>query len=74
MVLLTIFIFGAVSLFGAIVYLFIRGAEKMGLPLVAHIVIFVVISGIFAWLLKRITDVFSDMSRYWFPEDVGDDK
>ena len=68
-ILLIIFIFVAVSLFGVIVYLFIRGAEQLGLPLFVHIGIFVAISGIFAWLVKRITDMVSGMSQYWFPED-----
>ena len=42
-ILLIIFTFVAVSLFGLIVYLFIRGAEQLGLPLFVHIGIFVVI-------------------------------
>lgn len=71
---LIIFSVGAVVLFGAIIYLFIRGAEQMKLPFIVHIAIFVIISGIFAWLLKRITDEVSELSRYWFPEDVDDDK
>ena len=68
-ILLIIFTVVAVSLFGLIVYLFIRGAEQLGLPLVVHIGIFVAISGVFAWLLKRISDMVSGMSQYWFPED-----
>lgn len=68
-ILLIIFTVVAVSLFGLIVYLFIRGAEELGLPLVVHIGIFVAISGVFAWLLKRISDMVSGMSQYWFPED-----
>jgi CBS domain containing-hemolysin-like protein len=68
-ILLIIFTVVAVSLFGLIVYLFIRGAEQLGLPLAVHIGIFVAISGVFAWLLKRISDMVSDMSQYWFPED-----
>jgi membrane protein implicated in regulation of membrane protease activity len=72
-ILLIIFTFGAVTLFGAIVYLFISGAERLGLPLAVHIAIFVIISGIFAWLVKRITDMVSGMSQHWFPEDDDDD-
>jgi len=72
-ILLIIFTFVAVSLFGLIVYLFIRGAEQLGLPLFVHIGIFVVISGVFAWLIKRISDMVSGMSEYWFPEDDEDD-
>ena len=72
-ILLIIFTFVAVSLFGLIVYLFIRGAEQLGLPLFVHIGIFVLISGVFAWLIKRISDMVSGMSEYWFPEDDEDD-
>jgi membrane protein implicated in regulation of membrane protease activity len=72
-ILLIIFTFGVVTLFGAIVYLFISGAEQLGLPLAVHIGIFVVISGIFAWLVKRITDMVSGMSQHWFPEDDDGD-
>lgn len=68
--LLIIFVFLAVSLFGAIIFLFISGAQQMGWPPVAHLVIFVAISGIFAWLVKRITDIISGMSQRWFPEEV----
>jgi hypothetical protein len=71
-ILLIIFTFVAVSLFGLIVYLFVRGAEQLGLPLFVHIGIFVVISGIFAWLVKRISDMVSGMSQHWFPEDDED--
>ena len=69
-ILLITLAFMAVALFGAIIYLFIRGAQQMGLPPVANIAIFVIISGIFAWLMKRITDIVSDMSERWFPEEV----
>lgn len=71
-VLLIVFTVGAVALFGAIVYLLLSGVEQLGLPVVFHVVIFVVVSAVFAWLLKRITDIGSGMSRFWFPED--DDK
>ena len=71
-ILLIILVFGAVSLFGVIVYLFISGAQRMGWPPAAHIVIFVIISGIFAWLVKRITDIVSGMSQRWFPEEISD--
>lgn len=71
-ILIIIFAFGAVSLFGLIVYLFISGAEKLGLPLAVHIAIFVVISGVFAWLMKRISDMISNMTQRWFPQDTDD--
>lgn len=67
--LLVVFVFAAVTLFGAIVYLFISGAQQLDMPSWAYIVIFVIISGIFAWLVKRITDIVSGMSHRWFPEE-----
>jgi membrane protein implicated in regulation of membrane protease activity len=63
----------AVALFAAIVYLFISGAQRLGLPSTAMIAIFVIISGIFAWLVKRITDIVSGMSQRWFPEQEESD-
>lgn len=72
--LLILFVFAAVSLFGLILYLFISGAQQLGLPPAANIIIFVGISGIFAWLVKRITDIISGMSHYWFPEEVDSNK
>ena len=71
-ILVIIFVFGAVGLFGVMVYLFISGAQQLGLPFIAHLAIFVVISGIFAWLVKRISDTVSGMSHYWFPEEFDD--
>jgi len=68
--LLILFVFAAVSLFGLILVLFISGAQQLGLPPVANILIFVMISGIFAWLVKRMTDIISGMSHYWFSEEV----
>jgi hypothetical protein len=38
-----------------------------------YIAIFVGVSGIFAWLIKRLSDTVSGMSRYWFPEDETPD-
>ncbi len=72
-ILLVTLAFIAVILFGAIIYLFIRAAQQMGLPSVANIAIFVTISGVFAWLMKRITDIVSSMSNRWFPEEVDPD-
>ena len=67
--LIIILVFGLVALFGVLIYLFIRGVQQMGLPTIANIVIFVIISGIFAWLIKRLTDIFSGFSQVWFPEE-----
>lgn len=71
-VLVIIFVFGIVALFGLFMYIFIGGAEQMGLSRTGQIAIFVVITGIFAWLVKRLSDAFSGMSRHWFPEESGD--
>lgn len=72
--LVILFAFMAVALFAAIVYLFISGAQQLGLPTTAMIAIFVIISGIFAWLVKRITDIVSGMSQRWFPEQEDFDR
>lgn len=71
-VLAIIMAFVVVSLFGVIVFLFVQGAQQLGLSRLAYLAIFVVISGIFAWVLKRLTDIAADMSRFWFPEDSDD--
>ena len=71
--LVIIFVFGIVALFGLFIYIFINGAEQMGLSTTGQIAIFVVVTGIFAWLVKRLSDVFSGMSRHWFTEEADDD-
>lgn len=48
----------------------INGAQQLGLSTTGYIAIFVVISGVFAWLLKRISDTVSAMSHIWFPEET----
>ena len=68
-ILAIILAFVLVSLFGGIVFLFIRGAQQLDLSGTAYIVIFVVISGIFAWVIKRLTDTAANLSYFWFPED-----
>lgn len=67
--LLIVFTCLIVSLFGLLIFLFISGAQRLGWPSLAYVVIFVVVSGIFAWLVKRATDIVSSLSRFWFPED-----
>lgn len=62
-------VFVIVILFGVLIYLFIKSAQQMAWPSVANIAIFVIISGIFAWLIKRLTDIVSGLGRHWFPED-----
>lgn len=68
-VLIIILMFVLVGLFGAMIYLFISGAQQWGFSTYAYIAIFVVMSGLFAWLVKRISDTASNMSHYWFSED-----
>ena len=67
--LIIILVFGLVALFGVLIYLFTRGVQQIGLPTIANIAIFVIISGIFAWLIKRLTDIISDLSEVWFSEE-----
>ena len=67
-------VFGIVCLFGLLIYFFTRGVQQMGLPAVANIAIFVIISGIFAWLVKRLADMISGLGRYWFPEEADDEE
>lgn len=61
--------FVVVCLFGALIYLFTGGAEQLGLSTTGQILIFLGISGIFAWLLKRLSDAASNAGRYWFPDE-----
>ena len=70
--LIIILVLGMVALFAIFIYLFVQGAQQMGLPTIANIAIFVIISGIFAWLVKRLTDIISGLSRRWFPETDED--
>jgi len=72
--LVIIFVFGVVFLFGALVYLFVQGAQQLGLALWMHLVILVVMSGLFAWLVKRLTDTVAGLSHHWFPEENHDDR
>ena len=68
-VLVIIFIFGVVALFGLILYLLVNGGQQLGIPRIGYIVIFVLVSGLFAWLVKRISDTASSLSHHWFPEE-----
>ncbi len=67
--LMILLAFVIVGLFGALIYMFAGGAEQLGLSSTGQIVIFLGISGIFAWLLKRISDAASDAGHYWFPDE-----
>lgn len=67
--LLIMFVCLIVALFSLLVYLFVGGAERLGWPAWAYVAILVIISGIFAWLIKRLTDSVAGLSHYWFPED-----
>jgi hypothetical protein len=71
-ILAIILAFGVVGLFGLIVFLFVHGAQQLSLSRTAYLAIFVVISGIFAWVIKRLTDIAAGMSRLWFPDDSDD--
>ena len=68
-ILIIIFTFGIVILFGVIIFFLVNGAQQLRLPITVYIGIVVVISGIFAWLVKRLSDTVSGMSHYWFPEE-----
>jgi hypothetical protein len=67
--LLIIFVCLMVTLFSALVYLLVSGAERLGGSTTIYIAILVIISGVFAWLVKRLSDTISGMSQFWFPED-----
>lgn len=67
--LLILLSFAIVGLFGALIYIFVQGAEQLGLSSPGQIVILVIISGVFAWLLKRISDTVSGLSHWWFPNE-----
>ena len=67
--LVIVLVFGAVSLFSALIFLLINGALRLGLPPVVYLGIFVIISGIFAWLVKRLADIFLKASRLWFSDE-----
>ena len=72
--LIILITFGLVFLFGILIYLFVNGAQLLRLPLIVNLGIIVIISGIFAWLLKRITDIISGMSHFWFSEEQDNDQ
>lgn len=61
--------FGLVLLFIVLLYLFVNGAQQMNLPLMVNLAIFVLLSGIFAWLLKRLSDIVLGLSHLWFSEE-----
>jgi hypothetical protein len=68
-VLVIVLAFGFVALFGAIIFLLLSGAQRLGLSTIGYLAIFVFISGVFAWLVKRISDTASGLSHLWFPEE-----
>lgn len=72
-VLIILITVAIVSLFGLLIYLFTSGVQKIGSPLLLNLSIFVIISGIFAWLVKRLTDIILSMSHIWFSEDQDDE-
>lgn len=70
--LVIVLVCGVVSLFGALVFLLINGALRLGLPPVVYLAIFVTMSGIFAWLIKRLADIFLKASRLWFSDESNE--
>jgi len=68
-ILIIIFTFAIVALFAVILFFLIRGVQQVGLSTTGYIAIFVVISGIFAWLVKRLSDTVSSLSHHWFSEE-----
>lgn len=70
--LVIVLVCGVVGLFGALVFLLINGALQLGLPPVVYLVIFVTVSGIFAWLIKRLADIFLKASRLWFSDESNE--
>ena len=68
-ILIILFTFVIMVLFGFILFLLIRGAQQMGLSTAGYIAILVIISGVFAWLIKRLSDAVSGLSAYWFSEE-----
>ena len=64
--------FVIVGLFGVIIIFFVSGAQRLGLSTAGYIAILVIISGIFAWLLKRISDTASELSHFWFSEETDE--
>ncbi len=71
--LIILLVFILVTLFMVLVYLFTRSVQQSGFPLIVNIGMFVIISGIFAWLIKRLTDIISGMSHLWFPEELEEE-
>ncbi len=71
--LIIVITFGLVLLFIALLFLFVNGAQQMKLPLIANLTIFVILSGIFAWLLKRLSNIVLGISYLWFSEEPDED-
>ena len=67
--LIILFTFGIVALFGLIIFMLLRGGQQLGLSPAGYLAILIVTTGIFAWLVKRISDTVSGMSDRWFPPD-----
>ena len=68
-ILIILFTFVVVLLFGLIIFFLVSGAEEMGVSRVGYIAILVIVSGVFAWLVKRMSDAVSDLSSHWFSEE-----
>ena len=70
-ILIILLTFVIMFLFGFILFLLIRGAQQTGLSTTGYIAILVIISGVFAWLIKRLSDTVSGLSSHWFSEESG---
>ncbi len=70
--LVIVLVFGVVSLFGALIFLLVYGALRLGLPPVVYLGIFIIVSAIFAWLVKRLADVILKASRVWFSDESNE--
>lgn len=67
-ILIILFTFVVVLLFGLIIFFLVSSAEEIGVSRAGYIAILVIVSGVFAWLVKRMSDTVSDLSSYWFSE------
>ena len=71
-ILIILFTFVIVLLFGLIIYFLVSGAEELGVSTTGYVAILVAVSGVFAWLVKRVSDTVSGLSSYWFSEETDE--
>jgi hypothetical protein len=68
-VFIILFTFVIVLLFGLIIFFLISSAQAVGISTAGYVIILVVISGVFAWLIKRLSDTVSGLSSHWFSDE-----